>query len=75
MKIGWQVGPHEWAFKALTSHLIKALPDFEHVINEPGDVNIVLAVVHLKQYDNFENIIIHIDGNRWYKRGDFKPRV
>ena len=75
--IGWYIGLYtgqlSWAFKALATHIIEAMPDFNHVINEPGDVNVILAVVHLPQHKSLANRIIHIDGNRWYARGDSKP--
>ncbi|MFA5433224.1 MAG: hypothetical protein WC319_10235 [Candidatus Paceibacterota bacterium] len=75
MKIGWQVGPHEWAFKYLAEHLIKALPDFEHVMNKPGDIDILLAVDSLIHYKTLSDAIAHIDGNRWHSHGDFKSCV
>lgn len=65
--IGWQVGPDNWAFLNLVNHLIKALPEFNHSINELGDINILLYPGQLTAFKVTSLTLLHLDGNRWYE--------
>ncbi len=67
MIIGWHVGYDNWAFENLVSHLIKALPQFEHKLNSEGDINVLLTPLQLKEFKVDSKTILHVDGNRWYE--------
>jgi hypothetical protein len=65
--LGWQVGKDDWAFLNLVNHVIKALPEFTHKINEPGDIDILLFPGQLKGVKESALTVLHLDGNRWYE--------
>ena len=67
--IGWHIGtePHHWAFKSLSAHLIKAMPDFEHKINERGEINVLLYPDLFRQMEGDKTTILHVDSHRWYQ--------
>lgn len=69
-KIGWFIGLQKWAYRNLVNRLIDALPEYEHVINKRGDLNILLAVDQLLLCDPDNSVILHIDGNRWQETQD-----
>ena len=64
-KIGWFCGVQLWSFRNLVMHLVEAMPEYEHKINEMGDINILLAVDQFDFCDGDKTVIIHVDGNRW----------
>jgi len=69
MKINWLTGPHNWAYKNLASHVMKALPQHKHVSNDSaGDITVLMSVDQLRDHATNETTILHIDGNRWYER-------
>ena len=69
MKINWKIGVQNWAYKNLVSHLINAMPGYEHVKNEKhGDVDFLVAVDQLKTREVNSKTILHIDGNRWIEK-------
>jgi hypothetical protein len=70
--VGWFVGTDGWAFTFLVEHVIKGMPDYKHKINEPGDINVLLYPDLFKQYSHLPNLILHLDGNRWYENFGIK---
>ncbi len=80
LSVGWFVGKQKWAYQNLSSHIIKKLPQYNHKINDVGDINIIMSA---DQFDDpklfgkngilkYKKIIFHIDGNRWYEK-NLKP--
>jgi len=69
MKIGWWVGSDAgsgWAFENLARHVQGELLEYEHAVNAPGDINVVLAPVFLGVDVAADGAcVLHLDGNRW----------
>lgn len=73
--IGWHPGKDGWAFTNLVNHLIKAMPDFEHKINEDGDINVLLYPDQFRLKPGNKRTFLHLDGNRWYENKTVKPSI
>ena len=65
MKLGWYVGIQDWAFKNLVEHLVVEMKDFDHIFNRSGNVNVLLSPEQLYFIESLDNVILHLDGNRW----------
>lgn len=64
MRVGWIIGIEDWAFKNLMNHNSKALPGYEHKINDyKADVIIVMSPPALKNVDR-TRAIAHLDSQR-----------
>jgi hypothetical protein len=67
LKVNWHIGIQQWAYRHLATHVIQKLKCFEHVFNDKGDVNIVMAMDQAHHTPADKHTIIHLDGNRWYE--------
>lgn len=65
--IGWHYGTQDWAFRNLVNELVKQMSEVSHVFNTQGDVNVLLDIKQIDKLKHLPNIIMHIDGNRWYE--------
>ena len=70
--IGWHIGHDGWAFTNLVKHIIRAMPDFQHRINEQGDINVLLYPDQFRQFEANKKTILHLDGHRWYENRGVK---
>ena len=43
------------------------MPDFEHLENKEGDINVLVTIDQLFRIP-IPDVILHLDGNRWYER-------
>lgn len=70
MTVNWQIKDKDWAFENLAGHVKKALPDIQHVDNEPvgADVDICLSPHDFKTQEADKKTILHLDSHRWYER-------
>ena len=69
--IGWFCGIQQWSFRHLVMHLVEAMPEYDHKINEIGDITILLAMDQFAFCDGDKTIILHLDGNRWHEENNF----
>jgi len=65
--VGWYIGVDDWAFKNLAKHIISELPEFDHVFNEPSNVNILFDPNQFRYFDPDFSTMLRLDGNRWYE--------
>lgn len=67
MKICWMYFKEEWAFKIICERYAKAMPNDEHVFNQPEGADVVFAVttpmLHALNIIN-KNVILHLDSFR-----------
>lgn len=68
MKISWHVGADiDWAFTYLAEHIVKATPEYDHIFNERGDIDVVMTPVFLQKLKPDRTFLLHLDGNRFYE--------
>ena len=74
MIINWLIGKQNWAFKNLTSHLMKVMPNHKHIVNgktNEEDVKFLVSMEQLKEHEIDNKTILHMDGNRWYESTNY----
>jgi hypothetical protein len=64
MKIGWHVGPERWAFQSVVNHLVARLRMFAHVINEDGDLTVLMSPEQLRHRQSLSRVVLHLDSAR-----------
>ena len=65
--LGWHIGEDNWAYENLSKPIIESLPEFNHVINQLGDVNILFCHAQFLQLGANSKTVFQIGGNRWYE--------
>lgn len=71
MRIGWHVGSDRWAFRSVVNHLVAALRGFDHVVNEDGDIIVLMSPEQLRHRRSLSGVVLHLDSVR--RLGDATP--